>query len=290
MCDTTWAWPRALDLNAIRSPRTAEASPSGALHPVQYDLADGWIEGSKTFDRLRLTARGSIQDYAYDNAEAPGGAVIDQRDQDRTESIGAGLLEYVYSPELSVLTSLTANRRQYRDAAPGEASRTSSGYEATAGASFDLASLMRGEIRAGYLQQTYENPAYRRVGGAALRGKVEYFLTPLTTITATASRSVEDSGLPGVAGYIAERAGVQIDHELLRNLVLGARVEQAEDRYQDYSRRDHLQTAWASATYLMNRAVSFALKYERLIRRSRGVDGGQQYAVNRVMAAITCRF
>jgi hypothetical protein len=40
----------------------------------------------------------------------------------------------------------------------------------------------------------------------------------------------------------------------------------------------------------MNRAVSFALKYERLIRRSRGVDGGQQYAVNRVMAAITCRF
>jgi hypothetical protein len=190
-------------------PRTAEASPSGALHPVQYDLADGWIEGSKTFDRLRLTARGSIQDYAYDNAEAPGGAVIDQRDQDRTESVGAGLLEYVYSPELSVLTSLTANRRQYRDAAPGEASRTSSGYEATAGASFDLASLMRGEIRAGYLQQTYENPAYRRVGGAALRGKVEYFLTPLTTITATASRSVEDSGLPGVAGYIAERTVAQ---------------------------------------------------------------------------------
>jgi hypothetical protein len=279
-----------LGLERDTEPRTSEASPAGAIHPVQYELAAGWIESAKTFDRLRLTARGSIQDYAFDNAQTPGGGAIDQHDQDRTESVAAGLAEYVYSPELSFLTNLTANRRQYRDAAPGEASRTSSGYEATVGASFDLARLARGEIRVGYLDQAYENPAFKRVNGAALQGKVEYFPTPITTVTATASRSVQDSGIEGVSGYIAETAGVQIDHELLRNLVLSAHLTYADNHYPAYSRKDDIQTAWANASYLMNRVVSLALKYERLIRRSRGADAGQEYAVNRVMAAITCRF
>jgi hypothetical protein len=231
------------DYERDTEPRTSEASPTGAVHPVQYDLASGWIESSKTFDRLRLTARGSIQDYAYDNAEALGGGEIYQHDQDRTESVAAGSAEYVYSPELSLVTSLTANRRQYRDAALGEASRTSSGYEATIGVGFDIARLARGDIRIGYLDQTYESRAFKGAGGLALRGKVEYFPTALTTITATANRSVQDSGIPGVAGYVAEAAALQIDHELLRNLVLSGRFSDGDNHYLAYSRKDVIETA-----------------------------------------------
>ena len=278
-----------LDDERDTEPRTSEASPALAIRPVQYDLESVWIEGAKTFDRLRLTGRGSIRDYAYDDAEAAGGTSIYQRDQDRTESGAAGLAEYAYSPELSLLAELTGNQRQYRDAAAGEPLRTSSGYEATIGANFDLSHLARGEIRIGYLDQAYDNRAFRSVGGFALRGKIEYFPSTLTTITATASRGVQDSGIPGVAGFVANEGGGRIDHELLRNLVLSARLAYAENKYLNYARHDEIQTSQASAAYLVNRALSLTLSYARLNHRSQGVDAGPAYAIDRVAVAITCR-
>ena len=271
-------------------PRTSEASPLDAVHPIQYDVAGGWIESSKIFDRLRVTARGSLQDYAYDNAEASGGGEIDQHDQDRTESVAAGRAEYVYSPELSLLTSLSVDRRQYRNAAPGEAARSSNGYEATVGASFDLARLLRGQVGVGYLDRTYERPAFKGAEGLALDGKVEYFPTTLTTITTTASRRVQDSGIPGVGGYIASAAAAQIDHELLRNLVLSGRFAYAENSYIAYSRKDEFVTSRFSGSYLLNRLLSLLVSYDRLLRRSHGADAGQEYAVNRVTASISCKF
>jgi hypothetical protein len=271
-------------------PRTSEASPAEAARPVQYDLASAWAESSGTLNRLRLTVKGSVEDYAYGNVGAAGGAEIYQRDQDRTESGAAGSAEYVYSPELSLRANLTVNRRQYRDAAPGEASRTSSGYETTVGANFDLTSLVRGDIRIGYLNQAYQSPTFRRASGLALNGRVEYFPTGLTTITASAGRSVQDSGIPGVAGFIANYGGGEVDHELLRNLVLNGRLDYAENDYLNYGRRDQIQTARAGASYLMNRLVSLSLNFTHLVQRSRGADAGPQYAINRVATAITCQF
>lgn len=272
-------------------PRTSEASPKGAAHPVQYDVADTWIEGAKQFGRLRLTARGSVDDYSYDNAATPTGVPIYEKDQDHTTAVGAFKAEYAYLPDTSFLASFVLNHREYRDASPGEASRTSSGYEATVGTDFDFSHLARGEIYVGYLEQDYDNDAvFKNVSGLALRGKVQYFPTQLTTVTLSGSRSVQDSGIIDVGGFFANSATLQVDHELLRNLVISAVVSFTEDDYSNYSRTDKIETEQIGAAYLMNRAVSLNLTYAHLNQSSTGAEAGRSYDINRAIGSAAIRF
>jgi hypothetical protein len=272
-------------------PRTSEASPEAAKHPVQYDVADAWIEGTKEFDRLRVTARGSIDDYTYDNAQTSGGLQIYEKDQDHTTSIGALKAEYAYLPDTSVFVSLVGNHREYRDELPGEVGRTSSGYELTVGSNFDLTHLMRGEIYVGYLEQDYDNNSvFKNVSGLALRGKVEYFPTQLTTVTLSGSRSVQDSGIIDVGGFLANTAALQVDHELMRNLILTALVSYTEDDYQNYSRTDKIDSEQVSAAYLLNRAISLNLTYAHLNQDSSGANAGPKYDINRVIGSVAYRF
>ena len=272
-------------------PRTSEAAPSTSAHPVRYDLADAWIEGTKAFDRLRLTARGSIDDYTYDNAKTTTGLPLYEKDQDHTQTTGAFKAEYAYLPDTSFLASLVINNRDYRNELVGEASRNSNGYEATAGVNFDLTHLARGEIYVGYLEQDYSNHAhFTDVSGLAVRGKVQYFPTQLTTITLSGSRSVQDSGIFNVGGFLASTVAFQIDHELLRNLVLSGTVTYTNDDYGSYDRTDDINSEQVSLAYLMNRAVSLNLTYAHLDQDSSGANAGPKYDINRILASLAYRF
>jgi hypothetical protein len=272
-------------------PRTAENSTANAAHPVRYDLASAFIEGTKEFDRLRLTAKGTVNDYTYDNNRTTSGALLYEKDQNHTEYDGAFKAEYAYLPNTSVLASLVINKRDYRDELPGEASRNSSGYEATVGSNFDITHLLRGEVYIGYLEQDYDNNAvFTNVSGLAVRGKVEYFPTQLTTVTVSGSRSVQDSGIFDVGGYLANVAALQVDHELLRNLVLSGLVSYTEDDYGNFGRTDKIDSEQISASYLMNRAISLNLAYTHMNQDSSGAHAGPKYDINRVITSLAYKF
>ena len=127
--------------------------------------------------------------------------------------------------------------------------------EVLAGANFELSNVTRGEIGVGYLRQSYDDPAFKDIEGFGARGQVEWFPTQLTTVTFTASRVIEDSGIPGSAGYINTSLGAQIDHELLRNVILTGQLAWGDDDYDTLDREDKRLRAGVSATYLLNRGV-----------------------------------
>ena len=271
-------------------PRTDEASPPSATHPIQYDLESAWIEGTKDLDRLRLTARASIDDYTYENASTFAGAEIYEKDQDHTTSVGAFKAEYAYLPDVSFLTRLTVNYRDYRDQLLGEIARTSSGYEAGAGIDFDLTHLMRGEVLAGYLEQDYGvHSSFKTTRGLALRGSASYFATPLMTITLSGSREVKDSGIVDVDGFLASAVSLKLDHELLRNLVLTSTLTYTDDRYQGYRRDDKITEAGFAASYLINRAASLKLTLSDLKQDSTGANAGRHYDVACAAISLTYR-
>jgi hypothetical protein len=271
-------------------PRTSEASPVEAIHPIAYDYATGFIEGTKEFDRLRLTAKGTIDDYSYNNAETPGHAEIYEKDRDHTDLVGAFKAEYAYLPDFSLLASLVLNKHDYRNTLPGEILRNSDGYEATVGVNFDLTHLARGEFYLGYLDQTYDSSQFKDVSGFAIRGKVEYFPTQLTTVSLSGSRTVQDSGIFDVGGFFANDVALQVDHELLRNVVLTAQASYAEDDYQNYSRTDRISSEGVGVLYLMNRALTVKFNYTHLNQDSTGSNAGPKFDINRVYATIGYQF
>ncbi len=68
------------------------------------------------------------------------------------------------------------------------------GYTATAGADFELTSLMRGQIQGGYLDYKFDNPGTGNVKSFSADASIEYFPTQLLTLTFTGSRAVGDTG------------------------------------------------------------------------------------------------
>jgi len=64
---------------------------------------------------------------------------------------------------------------------------------------------------------------------------MEFFPSPLTTVTISAQRLVQDAALGNVSAYRDTRGGLRVDHALLRNLLLSvagtwARQTLLEDR------------------------------------------------------------
>jgi hypothetical protein len=283
-------------------PRTSPTAAAISEHPIRYDLNQGYIEATKHFTSLRLTGRADVLDYSYDNGTCvittPGcpanGAVV-QTDRDHTLYDQAAKLEYALSPAASIFANVVVNERDYRNPAlisPGvyETKRDSKGYELTVGSSFDITHIMRGDIYVGYLDQNYDSPIFKDASGFSLRGRVEYFITQLTTITLAGGRSVQDAGIVNVGSYISSTATASVDHELLRNLNLGASITYGNDDYQGYDRNDKRWAEQIGASYLLNRAVSLNLSLIHLDQDSSGVDHGPNYHINRVIASLAYKF
>jgi hypothetical protein len=272
-------------------PRTSEAETFLTKNPIRYDLADAYAEGAKQFDRLRLTAKVEVADYSYDNGMTAGGLPLYEQDRDHTQTTEAFKAEYAYRPQVSFLASLITNQADYRSQRPDEISRSSSGYDVTVGSNFDFTHLLRGEVFLGYLDQDYDNSSvYKNVRGFAARGKIEYFPTQLLTLTLSGSRSVQDSGLFDVGGFLSNVGGFQADYELLRNVILSVLASYTQDDYQNYDRTDRIDSEQISLIYLMNRAVSVNLSYAAINQNSSGAQAGPKYDINRLIGSLAYRF
>ena len=126
-----------------------------------------------------------------------------------------------------------------------------------------------------------------RFGG---RAQLDYFLSPLTTLTLGAGRTVEDAATPGAGGYVASSASLTVDHELLRNLILTGRLTYSEDEYQGLDRNDRRLQARVGATYLMNRNLGVSLVAATLKTSSDGLDRDQDFTVNRLTLSLVTQF
>jgi len=212
-----------LNWSQLTEPRTS-ATSIGQAHPVQYDLSSVFVSGAREFNRLRLSTRFDAQNFLY--LDRTGNTP--QNDRDHTLYVLTGRADYAVSPDTAVFVQLAGNDRNYRLSAtpsvlaayPGFQNRDSNGLEALVGANFELSALVRGEIGVGYLNQSYDNKNFKDISGLGARAQVEWFPTQLTTVTVTGSRTIEDAGIIGASGYLSANAGVKVDHELLRNVIL----------------------------------------------------------------------
>ncbi|WP_269714838.1 outer membrane beta-barrel protein [Caulobacter sp. NIBR2454] len=277
--------------NRITEPRTSSSTPTGSVDPIQYDLTQFNIAGVHELNRLRLSARGDYRKFNYDDGRTVAGAPVEQDDRDREITSFTGRAEYALSPATAFFVQGAVNKRDYRLQPPVSAlDRDSDGYEVLAGANFELSALMRGEFGVGYISQKFDDPTAKKIDGLGARAQVEWFPTQLTTVTFTGARSIEDSGIPGSSGYLSSAVGAQVDHELRRNIILTGKLDYANDDYDGIERKDKRFNAGVSATYLLNRRLGVVAGYSYFDQNSKGLNGGEDFKVNRVSLGLTGRF
>lgn len=265
--------------------RGSTNSPTGTLEPIEVTALNSG--STVTLQRGRVRALGAV-DYAsfdYKDAAAVGGGTVDQdfRDQSVLRATGRG--EYSISPDTALLGVVSYTKTDY-DVDTPLLNRDSDEVRGLVGANFDLTALMRGEVGVGYISREYDNPAFGSLDGFAALARLEYFPTQLVTLSASVRRAIDDSTTPGSGGFFTNSATLTADYELLRNVIVGGRLDYRLDEFEGLDREDRTLGATVGAQYLVNRNVGLGATVSYTDRASDGAFAGPQYDAVRLMFSV----
>jgi hypothetical protein len=269
--------------------RTAAGADTTTRRPVAFDRTSAYLGSERTAGRLRLSATVAIGRFDYGDGLDDTGAVVEQDDRDRTVSTLTGRADYALSPATAIFLQITGDDRDYERVA-ARPLRSSSGYQTLAGIDFELGALIRGEIASGYIRQDFEDAAFGDLDGFGGRAKLSWFPTQLTTVTTTAARTVEDTGVIGSAGALRTDLSLSIDHELLRNLILTARTSYTDDDYNGLARTDTRVAAGFNTAYRVNRRYGLTAGLTWLDQSSSGAARGPNYRTTRLYVGAVSQF
>ena len=284
-----------LDWSRLTEDRTTPGSPDDSVVPVQFDRTSAALRAVKEFNRLRLSGRVGVREFEYDQGRSLVGGPLDQSYRDRTVSSASVRADYALSPATALFLEVAGDERDYERSRPGgpgiiPIDRDSRGVEILAGADFELSSLIRGEIAAGHLEHSFDDPRIPDVSGLGVRGDLEWFPTPLLTATLRVGRTVEDNAIIQSGSHVESTVSLQADYELRRNIILSARGDWAEYDFRGIDREDERSHFAVGATYLLNRHAGLGLEYSRIDRSSSGLDAGREAEVNRLMLRLKLQY
>ena len=260
-------------------------APNAAVRPIRYDRSLVSAGGEQELGRVRVAATLDWRRYRFDDGHTATGLLLDQSFRNRDVTGEDVRVDYALSPRIALYIDGAANQRSYEVVPIGGPPRDSHGYTIEAGADFDITNLVRGHIQLGYLSQRGQSGIWSASGFSG-RGKVEWFATPLITVTLAAGHTIEDSAELDTPAYLSTSADATIDYELLRNLIITARGKIEWDRFQATDQRARRTRESLGARYRMGRNVVLDAQYEHLSQSPSGVPGIRGFDDNRLMVTL----
>jgi hypothetical protein len=152
----------------------------------------------------------------------------------------------------------------------------------------DLTGLLYGEARVGYMKRDYSDPGYRDTSGLSFGVDLLWNVTPLTSIRFGADRAIEESSSTIAAGNRRTQFDLSLDHELLRNLILGGAVGYARIEPLGPIPSSSAYLGRLDARYLVSRRVSLRGGYLFTKRTSASID--RRFEENRLSGGVTLTF
>ena len=250
-------------------PRTSPNFTAPTRKPVEYDTRTVSVRGVKQFNRLQATGSASVASLDYQDSQTFAGVRVDQDFRDSDTSTVVGRLDYAVSPATALFGEVSGNKADF-NSLPGVRDRGSNGVRGLAGVNFSLTNLITGEVSVGYLKQSFDDGVTGDISHAAYRGNLNWYVTPLVTLTGNAERQVLNSGVIGSPAYVSDNAGVRADYEARRNFIVSGRLNYSRDEYQNLDREDKRLSLGLTATYLLNRNVGVTFNVQRVTQDSFG--------------------
>jgi hypothetical protein len=115
----------------------------------------------------------------------------------------------------------------------------------------------------------YDDPTLPNVNGWALGAGLTWLPTQLTTVRGSITSDVQQTTSEFSSGYLGTLYALRVDHELLRDLQLSAKVSYrngdytlVDDAPSDARQYDHVWSAGMGANYFINRSMYLSLSYD----------------------------
>ncbi|WP_022721421.1 outer membrane beta-barrel protein, partial [Rhodopseudomonas sp. B29] len=238
--------------------------------------ASGGID--QNFNRLRVTAIGTVDRTVYQNSELTDGTTDSNRDRNYNQYGGVGRVSYELKPGLQPFVEVEGDTRVH-DAVTDRNGyrRDSNGGYAKAGTSFELTRLLTGEASIGWASRTYSDARLQNLGGLLTSASLIYTMTPLTTVKLNADTTISESPLAGVSGVFTRTYTAEVDHDFRRWLTAIGKFTYATYDYQGSGRSDKFSSIEGDLVYKLTRQfwVKGQLRYDTL---ASNVAGGSYNA------------
>lgn len=209
------------------------------------------------FNRLEVSLRGTFDRVIYENARYSDGTSLDLARTSYNGYGGGGRVSYELTPDLKPFVEGNFDWRVHDSLTdPFDYRRDSRGFAARGGAKVNFSELLKGEASGGYAERTYDDPRLPKLRGPTIDASLIYTPSALTTVKLTAGTTLNETTTPGASGMLQRSFGVQISHDLLRNLNVTAQGAYLTNDYQgaDISQRGY--TAGVKLTYRITRSIA----------------------------------
>jgi hypothetical protein len=255
-----------------------DVQEAGLTRPVPYVYNEAQVQGQTRFNRIGVLVLGNYRDYNFENVDvgpalAPGAPRPGDISRfDFRSLLGALGLTYEIGPGRFV--NLIGRYQDISYDETAQRGRDSQTWEVLAGFTYDFDGIWAARGAVGYRQRDYEGAGLKNLSGPAFEGEVTWQPTLLTTVGFGVRRTIEESIRNNAVSYTRTQGQVKVDHEYLRNVILG--LELGADR-RDYDQPNEQATdgyAILSARWLINRNLSVTASYQHVRRldASAGVD------------------
>lgn len=241
----------------------------GAAEPTQYDIIPLGIKFDYLATRFGVQVEVGYSDFKWSDTKLVSLPSIDNSDRDHADLTATLKLRYEFSPGYRAFISATYLDRNYDLAFDRNGqNRDTTGAYYDAGVSFELSRLLTGEVFAGYSSFDFDDPAFESASGFDYGAALVWYPTELTTVRLDARRSFEASTLVDVGGVYTGLVQLSVDHELLRNVVIGAQLSFADEQFEGSGRNDTVYGVRLNGEYKLNRNIAIGLRYQYWDRNS----------------------
>jgi hypothetical protein len=216
----------------------------------------GTMGYAQRFNRFELTGKGSVDRSVYQQSELTDGSTASNDDRNFNQYAGAMRGSYELTPGVRPFVEAGIDTRVHDLAVDRSGTqRDSNGVTVRVGTTFEFSRKLTGEVSAGYLTRTYQDPTLPDLAGAIFDASLIWTASALTTATLTAKSTVDETIVAGVSGTLRRDVGVQVDHAFRRWLIGTVRLGYGMDDYVGSAREDQRYSASGLMTYKLSRTV-----------------------------------
>jgi hypothetical protein len=246
--------------------------------PVEFYDYGARLGFQQDFNRLNFGLLGTFDRRDYDEQ-----GDTDESERDRN-LYGARLRTgYFVSPRINAFLQ-GAYRREQRDAS-NKSQRDNNVYTAGVGSEIDFTGLLFGEFDVGWSLQEFDDSEFDSENGFTYGANLTWNPTRLTSVRLDGRGGFQPSDVG--SSNLESQIGLRVDHELLRNLLIGGEIVYNRDDFQDTNRTDNRIDVGPSITYLINRNFSVGAEYTFTTRQSD--DSDREFDRNLVTLRVTAQ-
>ncbi len=250
--------------------------------PVEYDVYSANLGAVRELGRVSARLDGNVDRTSYQDAQAIGGGTVDEDDRDRFQYTLAGQVGYEYLPDTSAFVRVTGRWINYDELQDG-VDRSSQSMGAVVGTQLNFTGKTSGEVFLGYQTRSYDDDAFDDVSSPAAGGNLLWNVTGLTSIRWFLEGRIQETTQRDASSYLALRTGGSVEHELLRNLLVGGGITVGRDDYEGDNRQDDVLIGTLTTRYLINRKFFAGAEFAH---RTRTSDTNDEFSQNVILLRL----